>query len=60
MTPEQRAELGLRGRNHVLVNYGYDVFCKQWVDLVNKIIEERGAWEDRKQYRSWHFKEIAA
>lgn len=57
MTPEERATLGEQGRAHVLKNYGFDKFQKQWIDLMTSIYENHGSWGNRKNYKSWeHFK----
>jgi len=58
-TPQERAELGLHGRNHVLMNYGYEVFCKKWVDLFEDVLARHGSWENRTGYQKWHFMEVA-
>jgi glycosyltransferase involved in cell wall biosynthesis len=57
-TAEQRAVLGLAGRNHVMTNYSFAVFRKNWVELIDKVVLERGSWENRKMYKSWHFQEV--
>jgi len=57
--PENRKELGENGRNHVLANYNFDNFNKQWVNLMLKVHEEHGSWETRKGYSSITYKEIA-
>ena len=58
-TAEERLTLGLAGRNHVRTNYSFELFRKNWVELIDKVVEERGSWNDRKMYQSWHFQEIA-
>ena len=58
MTPEERATLGLQGRNHVQANYSFDSFQKKWVDLVDQTIEKYGSWKTRKGYKAWDFMEI--
>ena len=47
------------GRRHVLKNYNFENFEKTWVDLMDKIIEERGSWETRTGYKRWHLLEVA-
>jgi len=56
---EYRKELGDNGRKHILENYNFETFNKQWVDLMLKIHEEMGSWETRKGYSSITYKEIA-
>mgnify|MGYP003121716769 FL=1 len=58
MTPDERKLLGIKGRQHVAVNYGFDKFKKTWVNLVDSIVENHGSWENRKNYKSWDLKEI--
>ena len=55
MPKEKRRELGKAGREHVLKNYNFEDFNKSWVDLMTKVYEERGSYENRKQYDSWEF-----
>jgi len=58
MTKDQRKYLGMKGRNHVVQNYGFDKFKKSWIDLVDSVIENYGSWETRKGYQTWEMKEI--
>ena len=59
MPLQERARLGKMGRKHVENNYNFEDFNRRWVELVDKIIDERGSHEERKMYESWQFKEIA-
>lgn len=57
MTPEERADLGKQGRAHVMKNYNFENFGKQWVELMTSMHENYGSWDTRKNYKSWeHFK----
>ena len=56
---EFRREMGENGRSHVVENYNFEKFNKNWVDLMLKIHEEEGSWETRKGYSSITFKEVA-
>jgi glycosyltransferase involved in cell wall biosynthesis len=58
MTPGERKFLGLQGRQHVIENYNFENFQKQWVNLMDSITESHGSWETRKGYKSWGFMEI--
>ncbi len=58
MTSDQRKLLGMKGRNHVIENYNFSSFQRQWVKLVDSVVENYGSWENRKGYKSWEFKEI--
>jgi glycosyltransferase involved in cell wall biosynthesis len=50
---EKRAELGSKGRQHVLDNYSFAQFQKQWVDLMLDTHEKYGSWSERKNYKRW-------
>jgi glycosyltransferase involved in cell wall biosynthesis len=58
MTKDQRKYLGMKGRNHVVQNYGFDKFNKSWIDLMDSVVENYGSWETRKGYQTWEMKEI--
>ena len=50
---EKREELGANGRQHVLENYSFPEFQKQWVDLMVNVHEKYGSWSERKNYKRW-------
>lgn len=58
MDDDERETMGMRGREHILNNYGFEKFKEKWVDLMTKTYEENGSWEDRKNYLGWGVKEI--
>ena len=59
MTPEERRELGMKGREHVMKNYNFETFNKQWVDIMTEIYEQEGSWETRTNYNGIRFLEVA-
>ena len=59
MTKSERAEIGKRGRDHVLKNYGFADYTKKWDETFQHVRNELGSWENRKNYKSWEFKEVA-
>ena len=59
MTSEERKELGMKGREHVMKNYNFETFNKQWVDIMTEIHEEEGSWETRTNYNGIRFLEVA-
>ena len=59
MSKEERLEMGKKGRQHVLDNYGLDQYIKMWDETLTKIHEEQGSWSNRKNHKSWEMKEIA-
>ena len=58
MTREERALLGSWGRDHVMKNYNFDNFGKQWDEIFTMVHNEMGSWNNRKPYRNWELKEI--
>tara|TARA_Y100000593_G_scaffold93664_1_gene189395 strand:- start:74 stop:1342 length:1269 start_codon:yes stop_codon:yes gene_type:complete len=54
-----RKEMGLKGREHVMVNYNFDNFNQQWVDFMTNIHNTEGSWETRTNYNGIRFKEVA-
>jgi len=59
MTAEARREMGQKGRQHVINNYGFDKFKKTWVEAMDKVHEKNGSWSNRKNYSGIRFKEVA-
>ena len=59
MTSEERKELGMKGREHVMNNYNFETFNKQWVDIMTEIHEQEGSWETRTNYNGIRFLEVA-
>jgi glycosyltransferase involved in cell wall biosynthesis len=58
MGPEAREALGKMGREHVDKNYSFESYQKRWVDLMLRVHEEHGSWENRKNYQSWELIEV--
>jgi len=56
--PEERAELGRLGREHVMKNYSMEVFEKSWQDTIEQAMIDFGSWETRKGYKRWELTEI--
>ena len=44
---------------HVNKNYNFENYEKNWVELMDSIIEKHGSWENRKIYKRWHLMEVA-
>ncbi len=60
MSKEDRAKMGLKGREHVLKNYNFETFNKKWIDLLTQLHEEEGSWDTRKQQSDrWTLKEVS-
>ncbi len=57
MSKEERAELGKKGRAHILENYGFDQYIDLWIETLTRIHEEGGSWNTRK-HKGWEVREI--
>ena len=53
MTKEEREEMGRKGREHVLKNYGFKEYGEKWADLLLDVHEKMGSWGTRKGYKTW-------
>jgi glycosyltransferase involved in cell wall biosynthesis len=58
MTPEEREALGQAGREHVQKNYRFEKFTKDWIEVVDDVVEKHGSWETRKNYKTYEFTEL--
>ena len=52
-THKQRRKLGAEGRKHVEKNYSFEQLEKSWVEFMDEVLEENGAWDTRKGYKAW-------
>jgi glycosyltransferase involved in cell wall biosynthesis len=52
-------KMATAGMNHIKENFSFEVFEKQWVQLMDRVVEESGSWETRKNYKRWHLMEVA-
>jgi glycosyltransferase involved in cell wall biosynthesis len=59
MSKEERQELGRKGREHVLKNYGFTQYTELWDETLTRLHESHGSWQNRKNYKSWELMEIA-
>ena len=53
MKEEERMEMGAQGRAHVLANYNFQNYVKQWDETLTMVHDEFGSWDTRKGYKSW-------
>ena len=44
---------------HINKNYNFENYEKNWVELMDSIVEKHGSWENRKIYKRWHLMEVA-
>jgi glycosyltransferase involved in cell wall biosynthesis len=58
MSPEDRRELGRKGRAHVVKNYNFESIVKRWPELIKEVHKKYGSWDTRKGYALWELKEV--
>ena len=58
MSPKKRKAMGQKGREHVMKNYNFENFVKQWDSLLTKVHEKCGSWDTRKNYNTWTLDKI--
>ena len=58
LTEDERSAMGAAGRDHVLNNYGFDLFKDNWIKAIDDFCEKNGSWETRKGYTSWRIEEL--
>ena len=59
LTKKRYSTMADAGRQHVLKNYNFENYEKQWVKIMDDFIEKNGSWENRKNFEPWHFMEVA-
>lgn len=47
------------GLNHVKENFSFEEYERKWVELMDRVVEESGSWETRRNYKRWHLMEVA-
>jgi len=58
MTREERRELGLKGRDHVIKNYNFKKFQDTWLETIKNISKKHGSWNTRTEYKKWELLEV--
>ena len=59
ISPAKYKKMSQQGLKHVLTNYGFEKFEKEWISTMDSIVERHGSWETRKGYKRWHLMEVA-
>tara|TARA_B100000676_G_C18051235_1_gene831327 strand:+ start:189 stop:1475 length:1287 start_codon:yes stop_codon:yes gene_type:complete len=58
MSEEERTKMGSEGREHVLNNYGFENFSKEWDRILTSVHDRCGSWQTRKNYKNWEIREL--
>ena len=56
--PDEYQEMCKLGKQHVEKNYNFEKYQEQWVDIMTKVHEKYGSWENRKHYKTWDLAEL--
>ena len=59
LTKKRYDSMAIAGRQHVLDNYNFENYEKEWVRIMDDFIEKNGSWENRKNYSPWVLMEVA-
>ena len=46
-------------QRHVQNNYNFDDLENKWVEIIDRVVEQHGSWENRKNYDRWQLMEVA-
>jgi glycosyltransferase involved in cell wall biosynthesis len=46
------------GKKHVNKNYNFEDYEKNWIKIMDEVIEKHGSWDNRKGYKRWHLMEV--
>jgi glycosyltransferase involved in cell wall biosynthesis len=59
LTKKRYDAMSKAGRQHVLENYNFENYEKQWVKIMDDFIKKNGSWNNRKNYNPWELMEVA-
>jgi len=59
MNTKAYKKMSIQGRQHVQKNYGFENYKKQWIEIMDEIVEKYGSWETRTDYTRWYLWEVA-
>jgi len=58
MSEEDREALGKSGQEHIAKNYSFETYQSRWVDLLDRVHEKHGSWDNRKKYSPWKLTKV--
>ena len=59
MSSKTYKKMSVKGREHVMKNYNFEDYEKNWVKIIDEMMEKHGSWENRRGYKRWHLMEVA-
>jgi glycosyltransferase involved in cell wall biosynthesis len=57
--PKIYKKMSQNGIRHVKNNYHFETYEKEWIRIMDDLLEKHGSWETRKGYERWHLLEVA-
>lgn len=58
MPKDERIEMGKKGREYVIANYGIETYVDNWYKVFQKVFDTYGSWDTRKNYNKWEMFEL--
>jgi glycosyltransferase involved in cell wall biosynthesis len=59
LSKKKYQEMSKAGIQHVQNNYNFDDLENKWVEIIDRVVEQHGSWENRKNYDRWQLMEVA-
>ena len=59
INPKTYKKMSIQGRKHVADNYNFEKFEKEWIKIMDDIVEKHGSWDTRQGHRRWYLMEVA-
>ena len=59
LSKKKYQEMSKAGIQHVQNNYNFDDLENRWVEIIDRVVEQHGSWENRKNYDRWQLMEVA-
>ena len=58
LSKEERQELGRKGREFHVTNFGFEDYAKRWYNIFKDTHKERGSWDSRNGYSGWEARKL--
>ena len=59
LSPAKYKKMADMGIKHVKEKYNFEDYEKEWINVIDEIIDKHGSWETRTGYERWHLMEVA-
>jgi glycosyltransferase involved in cell wall biosynthesis len=58
LTKEERKEMGLKGREHVLKNYSFKKYQTRWVEIIEEVHKSHSSWSNKSKGQRFRVEEV--